>query len=77
VNPIPTLFPIGLAMIILCPTGSHISNQFLAQGLFIALTIEAASTSETSVDFYQTKRHNIPEDILRTRHRENLKSHMV
>jgi hypothetical protein len=28
----------------------------------IALKMEAASTSETSVDFYQTRRRNIPED---------------
>jgi hypothetical protein len=28
----------------------------------IALMMEAASTSETSVNFYQTARRNIPED---------------
>jgi hypothetical protein len=28
----------------------------------IALMMEAASTSETSVNFYQTTRRNIPED---------------
>jgi hypothetical protein len=28
----------------------------------IALMIEAVSTSETSVNFYQTTRRNIPED---------------
>jgi hypothetical protein len=39
--------------------------------------IEAASTSETSVN-YQTRRRNIPEDRhLHTRRRENLKSHLV
>jgi hypothetical protein len=39
---------------------------------------EAASTSETSVSFYQTTRCNIPEDShLHTRRRENLKSHLV
>jgi hypothetical protein len=38
--------------------------------------MEAASTSETSVNFYQTTRRNIPEDShLHNRHRENLKSH--
>jgi hypothetical protein len=43
----------------------------------IALKMEAASTSETSVNFYQTTRRNIPEDShLHTRHRENLKSHL-
>jgi hypothetical protein len=39
--------------------------------------MEAASTSETSVHFYQTTRHNNPEDNhLHTRCRENLKSHL-
>jgi hypothetical protein len=43
----------------------------------IALMMEAASTSETSVNFYQTTRRNNPEDShLYTRRRENLKSHM-
>jgi hypothetical protein len=38
--------------------------------------MEAPSTYETSVNFYQTTRRNNPEDShLRTRHRENLKSH--
>jgi hypothetical protein len=42
----------------------------------IALMMEAASTSETSVNFYQTTRRNNPEDShLHNRHRENLKSH--
>jgi hypothetical protein len=41
----------------------------------IALMMEAASTSETSVNFYQATRHNNKEDShLQTRHRENLKS---
>jgi hypothetical protein len=36
---------------------------------------EAGSTSETSVNFYQTTRRNIPEDRhLHTRRRGNLKS---
>jgi hypothetical protein len=38
--------------------------------------MEAASTSETSVNFYQTTRHKNPEDShLHTRRRENLKYH--
>jgi hypothetical protein len=38
--------------------------------------MEAASTSETSANFYQTARHNNPEDShFHTRRRENLKSH--
>jgi hypothetical protein len=30
--------------------------------MIIALIMEVASTSETSVNFYQTKQRNIPED---------------
>jgi hypothetical protein len=42
----------------------------------IALMMEAASTSETSVNFYQTTRRNNSEySHLHTRRRENLKSH--
>jgi hypothetical protein len=41
-----------------------------------ALMLEAASTSETLVNFYQTTRRNNPEDShLYTRCRDNLKSH--
>jgi hypothetical protein len=37
--------------------------------------METVSTSETSVNFYQTTRRNIPEDRhAHTRRRENLKS---
>jgi hypothetical protein len=44
----------------------------------IALIMEAISTSETSVNFYQITRRNIPEDShLHTRCRDNLKSHFV
>jgi hypothetical protein len=40
--------------------------------------MEAVSIPETSVNFYQTTRCNIPEDShLPTRRRENLKSHSV
>jgi ribosomal protein L18E len=42
----------------------------------IALMMEAASISETSVNFYQITRRYKPEDShLRTHRRENLKSH--
>jgi hypothetical protein len=42
----------------------------------IALMMEEASTSKTSVNFYQTTRRNNPEDRhLHTRLCENLKSH--
>jgi hypothetical protein len=44
----------------------------------IALMMEAASTSETSLNFYQTTRRYNPEDgHLHTRIRENLKSQNV
>jgi hypothetical protein len=43
----------------------------------IGLMKEAANTSETSVNFYQTTWRNKPEDShLHTRHSENLKSHL-
>jgi hypothetical protein len=43
---------------------------------FIALMMEAARTSETSVDFQLKTRQYIPEDSeLHTRRRENFKSH--
>jgi hypothetical protein len=46
--------------------------------LLIALMLEAASTSETSVNFYQTTRRNNPKDShLHTHCRENLKSHKI
>jgi hypothetical protein len=45
-------------------------------GSLIALMMESSSTSETSVNFYQTTRRDNPEDShLHTRRRENLKSH--
>jgi hypothetical protein len=45
---------------------------------FIALMIEAARTSETSVDNYFTRQY-IPEDKseLHTRRHENFKSHIM
>jgi hypothetical protein len=43
----------------------------------IALMMEAASTSETLVNFYQTTwRYNPEDSYLHTRRRENLKSHI-
>jgi hypothetical protein len=42
------------------------------------LLMEVTSTSETSANFYQTTRRNIPEDShLHTRYCENLKYHLV
>jgi hypothetical protein len=52
--------------------------EVLAASIFraIALMMEAVSIFETSVNFYQITRRNIPEDSnLHTRRRENLKSH--
>jgi hypothetical protein len=44
----------------------------------IALMMEAVSTSETLVNFYQTTRRYIPEDShFYSRRREQLKSYMV
>jgi hypothetical protein len=49
-----------------------------ARGLLIALMIEAVSTSETSVNFYQTTRRDNPEDShLHACSSENLKSHYL
>jgi hypothetical protein len=46
-------------------------------GLLIALMMEAARTSETLVNIYQTTRRYNPEDShLLTHRRENLKSHL-
>jgi hypothetical protein len=43
-----------------------------------AMMMEAASTSETLVNFYQTTWHYNPEDNhLHTRHHENLKSYFI
>jgi hypothetical protein len=42
------------------------------------LMMEAASTSETSANFYQYKLHNNREDShIHTRRRENFKSHVI
>jgi hypothetical protein len=48
------------------------------QGNEIALMMEAASTSQTSVNFYQTTRRYNPEDShLHTRRRENIRSYLA
>jgi hypothetical protein len=45
--------------------------------MMMMIMIEAASTSEKSVNFYQATRRNIPEDSHHhTRRRDNLKSHL-
>jgi hypothetical protein len=53
-RPIPTLFPTGPVKVLPWLTGSYISNQFHMRGLLVALMMEAARTSETLVNFYQT-----------------------
>jgi hypothetical protein len=59
-------------------TDSYISYRFHAHGLLIALMMEAARTSETLVNFYQTTQRYNPEDShLRTHHHENLKSYLT
>jgi hypothetical protein len=46
--------------------------------ILIILMMEAVSTSETLVGFYQTTQNNVPEDsCLHTRRCENLKYHTV
>jgi hypothetical protein len=55
--------------------GRNEINQ--SRGLFV-LMMEAASTSETSVNFYHTTWRNFLKDShLHTRRRENLKSHLL
>jgi hypothetical protein len=56
--------------------GPKMAVFFLLQG--DALMMEAARTSETLVNFYQTTRRHNPEDShLRTNRRENLKSYLI
>jgi hypothetical protein len=52
--------------------------QIKSETFTIALMIKAVNTSETSVNFYQTTRRNIPKDShLHTRRREDLKFHLT
>jgi hypothetical protein len=55
-------------------------SEVLADSIIraIALMVEAASSSEKSVNFYQIVQQNNPEDShLHTRRCENLKSHPI
>jgi hypothetical protein len=53
-------------------------SEVLAASIIRALMMEAASTSEKSVNFNQTTLRNNPEDShLHTRRRENLKFHRI
>jgi hypothetical protein len=48
---------------VVAPQLTDVSEVFTASIIYlIALIIEAVSASETSVNFYQTARRNIPED---------------
>jgi hypothetical protein len=56
----------------------EVDRLFRGAYCLIALMMEAVSTSETSVNFYETAWRNIPEDgNLHTRRRKNMKSHEV
>jgi hypothetical protein len=74
-HPILTSFA-GSAKVLLCPTVYHIWNQFLREFL-IALTMETACTSETSVNFTRLHGATSQSTHLHTRRRENLISHQV
>jgi hypothetical protein len=54
-HPILTLFPTGPAKVLPCLTGSQLTDRFLACSLLTIPMMKAASTSGTSVNFYQTK----------------------
>jgi hypothetical protein len=61
-----------------CSAVSSGRSLLAFQRQLISLMMEAASTSETLVNFYQTTRRYIPEDSqLHNRRRENLKSYWV
>jgi hypothetical protein len=60
------------------PLDSYIASHLFAQGSLIALMMDAARTSETSVDIDFTTRQYIAEDSeLHTRRRYDLKSHIL
>jgi hypothetical protein len=53
-------------------------RRFRSAYFVLVLMMEAASASETSVNFCQTTQHNNPEDSrLHTRSHESLKSHAM
>lgn len=55
---------------------THFCTWFDSIPCRIALIMAAVSTPETSVYFYQTTEHNIPEDCYLHACRENLRSHL-
>jgi hypothetical protein len=52
----------GLLRRVVLSKFTDVSEVLFAYNKLIALMMEAESTSETSVNFYQTTRRNIPED---------------
>jgi hypothetical protein len=57
-NPLPS--PIGPVKSLPCPTCFYISTHLFTCDWLITLMMEAVSTSETSANFYQTTRCNVP-----------------
>jgi hypothetical protein len=52
-------------------------SRWLSSGILRAALFEVVGTSETSADFWDTTRRNIPEDVnFHTCRRKNLKSHL-
>jgi hypothetical protein len=59
-------------------THSQLDPEVLAASIVRAMMMEAANTSETSVNFYQTTRRYNPQDShLHSHSCENLKSHCL
>jgi hypothetical protein len=66
---------LGMLRLVVSKKLTDISEVIIAD-IINALMMEAVSTSETSVSFYETARSNIPEEgRLHTRLREDLESH--
>jgi hypothetical protein len=77
-TPYPSFCDADNAKLMFCPICSYILTPLFARGLLIALKMEAASTSETSINFYQTTQSNIQRNSqLHTRRRENPKPHLL
>jgi hypothetical protein len=55
---------------------SEVLTASIIRAITHRLMMEAVSTTETSVNFYQTSRRDIPESHLHTCRRKNLKSHI-